>query len=124
MKKLAGLITGLLLTVATFAQSGVTFTDASSAYDKTKATSFNFTLTEKYTTADIKGVASYYENYFSTTLNDSNPKLTKVKLTIVGENEMSRKVILRFFVGLEVKTISVNGVEMDRDEFVKKYIAL
>ena len=124
MKKFVGLLTGLLLTVATFAQSGVSFNDASSDYDKTKTSTFNFTFDSKYSADDINTNAAYYESYFSTETTADGSKGTKVKIAVVGENEMSRKIILRLFVALDVKTINVNGVEMGRDEFIKKYVAL
>jgi hypothetical protein len=45
-----------------------------------------------------------------------------VKISLVDDNEMARRVITRFFISLEVKTINVNGNEIQLDEFIKTYI--
>jgi Zn-dependent M28 family amino/carboxypeptidase len=122
MKKLLGLAAGLLFTAMSFAQSNVVFTDASATYDKATTTSFNFIFSPAYAADDIKSNASYYTSYFTLTLEEAGTAGYKVNIKLVEDNEMARRVILRLFTSLDVKEINAGGTQIERDEFVEKYI--
>lgn len=123
MKKILGLAAGMLLTIATFAQGGVTFLDANATYDKTKVTSFNFEFSPEFTVEQINKAAAFYTSYFTVT-PVASPVGTKVTVKLVEDNEMSRRVITRFFVTLEVQKILVNGESILTSDFAAKYLML
>lgn len=122
MKKILGLVAGLVLTAFTFGQSTASFTDATADYDKATATTFHFIFAPIHAKEAIKEVASSYESYFSVVTEDYGTAGNKVTIKLVEDDEMARRVILRLFVSLEITAINVNGTDIDREEFVKKYI--
>ncbi len=122
MKKILGLVAGLLLTAFTFAQSTVTFTDAEADYKKETATEYNFIFAPVHTKEAIKEVAGYYESYFTVATEDYGSAGNKVNIKLVEDTEMARRVILRLLVSLDVKAVNVNGTEIDRNDFVQQYI--
>ncbi|MEO9532825.1 MAG: hypothetical protein ABJG68_17525 [Crocinitomicaceae bacterium] len=121
MKKFLGLATGLLLTVFTMAHHGVAFNDASSDYDKAATTEFNFTMDSNFSLDDINSTAAFYTDYFTVTTAENGEGHT-VTFTLAQDDEMSRRVITRFFVSLEVTEIDVNGEHMEVNHFVMTYI--
>ena len=121
MKKILGLAAGLLLTAVTFAQSGVKFNDAGDNYDKTVTTSFHFDFNTDYTSEDITKASTYYEAYFTVETADNGNGNT-VTITLVEDNDMSRRVITRFFISLQVEQISAAGTDLSTDEFMSTYI--
>jgi len=122
MKKILGLVTGLFLTVATIAQTGVTFDDAKDGYNKTTTTVFNFTFPSSYTVESINKVAAFYPTYF--TVTPTTGEGVNVVIKLIEDNEMARRVITRFFIGMEIREISVNGTSMELQNFMEKYIML
>lgn len=122
MKKILGIVAALILTVSTFGQSTVTFTDASPSYNKTTTTSFNFMFSAIHKAEDIQSNATYYESYFKVTVTSAGAAGNTVNITLVDDNEMARRVILRLLVNLDVKTINVNGAEVERNDFMTTYI--
>ncbi|WP_027420918.1 hypothetical protein [Crocinitomix catalasitica] len=122
MKKILGLITAVFFVAISFAQSGVSFKDASTDYNKSTATSFHFAFNDKYTAEDIKSSAEYYESYFSVTTTPNSANGTDVTIKLVNDNEMARRVITRLFVSLEVDSINVNGKELEQQTFMDTYI--
>lgn len=123
MKKIVGLVAGLFLTVATFAQSGVKFNDAQTGYDKTTAQTFNFTLGSQYTVEQINKTAAFYPSYFTVTTSPATEG-TAVAITLVEDNEMARRVVSRFFISLECDNVNVNGTDMPLMDFMAQYITL
>lgn len=113
---------GILFTAMSFAQSNVAFSDATTTYDKAATTSFNFVFSPAYSAEDIKDKASYYTSYFTLSVETIGSAGNKVNIKLVEDNEMSRRVILRLFTSLDVKQINAAGEQMERDEFMKKYI--
>ncbi len=124
MKKILGLAAGLFLTAMTFAQSGVTFSDASDSYDKATTTSFNFVFNSDYSVEDIDKAATYYTSYFTVATAANGADGNTVKIDLVEDNDMSRRVITRFFISLEVEQITVSGTDMTVDEFMSTYIMM
>ena len=67
MKKVLVLLVGLLLSVSTFANGVVTYTDAETADSAKISGVFNFSFDPNYSIADITKTANYYTNYFTVT---------------------------------------------------------
>ena len=121
MKKILGLALGLMISAFTFAQSPATFTDAGVDYDKATTTAFHFNLDETISHNDINTNSSYYTDYF-TVVATHNGTGHDITITLIQDDEMSRKVIHRFFVSLQVSSINVEGNEVDMDPFMDTYI--
>ena len=120
-KKILGLILGLFLTVTTFANGGVTYTDAATAEKAKTEGVFNFEFDSHFTVESIKKAATYYESYFSVTPVKSETGVN-VLIKLIEDNDMARRVVTRFFVSLEVKEITVNGAAISVDDFIAKYV--
>lgn len=122
MKKILGLVAALMITAITFAQSTVTFKDATPSYNKLATMKFNFTFSAIHKAEDIKSSAAYYESYFTVTVTPAGDAGNTVTIALVEDNEMARRVILRLLVNLDVKMINVNGTDLERNDFMTKYI--
>lgn len=123
MNKILGLAVGLLLTSLTFAHQGVIFTDATDNYKKEDVTTFHFSMGENFTADQIDKTASYYTNYFTTSVAANAEGGHNLSFTLVEDTDIARKVIMRFFVSLEVSEIIVNGKTLELDTFISDYIA-
>lgn len=121
MKKILGLATGLLLTAATFAQSGVTFTDATDGYNKLTAKEFHFVFDNDVTLEKINTNSTYYTDYYTVTATQGASTIDVV-ITLKEDTEMARRVVSRFFVSLEIRQITVNGKEYEIQEFTSTYL--
>jgi len=121
MKKLLGLVLGMFLTISTFANGGVTYTDASNAEKSKTDGVFNFSFDSDFSLEDINKTAKYYTNYF-TVVPVKTENGINVTIKLVEDNEMARRVVNRFFVSLEVKEINVNGTNVPVEQFVTKYV--
>lgn len=121
MKKILGLALGLMISAFTFAQSPATFSDAVSGYDKATTTTFHFNLDETITNEAINMYSVYYVDYF--TIDAIAATIGHdIVITLVQDDEMSRKVIQRFFASLPVNAIGVNGTDVDLSDFMLTYI--
>lgn len=123
MKKILGLAVGLMMTALTFGQATATFLDATAGYNKSTATSFNFVFSPAHAESDIKNNATYYESYFKVAVSSAGSAGNNVKITLVEDNEMARRVILRLLVSLDINAVNVNGESYERNDFISKYIA-
>ncbi len=121
MKKLLGLVLGMFLTVTTFANGGVTYSDASTAEKSKTEGVFNFSFDSEFTLEEINKTAKYYTSYFTVTPVKTENGIN-VTIKLVDDNEMARRVVNRFFVSLEVKEINVNGTKVPTEQFVTKYV--
>jgi hypothetical protein len=121
MKKILGLVLGLFLTVATFANGVVTYSDAATAEKSKTEGAFNFQFDSNFTVEDINKTANYYTSYFTVTpITSENGISVLIKLT--DDNEMARRIVTRFFVSLDVREISVSGEVVSIDDFIAKYV--
>ncbi|MGV6860391.1 MAG: hypothetical protein ACWA41_01400 [Putridiphycobacter sp.] len=121
MKKLLGVVLGLILSVSALAGGGVTYNDVNTA-EKSKAEGvFTFAFDSNFTLEEINKTAQYYTSYFSVSPVKSENGFT-VTIKIIEDNEMSRRVVTRFFVSLEVKEIMVSGASIGVEDFVSKYV--
>ena len=123
MKKLLGLFAGLLLTFSVSAQN-VEFTDAGEAYNKKETLSFNFNFDNTYSAESLKETGTYYTNYFATEVMENEDKSHNVKITLNEESEMGRRVIMRYFVTLEVGKIKAGATEYSTEDFMIQFIQL
>ena len=123
MKKLLGLVAALVLSIGAFAQT-VEFTDAGEDYNKKETLSFNFLFDNTYTLAGLTETGSYYTNYFVTTVNENEDKSYGVNITLNEESEMGRRVIMRYFVSLEVAKIKAGVTEYSTEDFMIQFIQL
>lgn len=123
MKKILGVIAGLMLTVATFAQSNVTFKDASADYKKASVSEFHFAFASAITLDEINKAAVFYTDYFTVTPVASATG-HDVTIKLVEDTEMNRRIVMRFFVTMSISSISVNGTDMSLQDFVNEYIML
>lgn len=123
MKKLLGLITALVLSIGSFAQS-VEFTDAGEAYNKKETLSFNFLFDDTYAATDLTETGTYYTNYFSTVIAENEDKSHSVAITLNEESEMGRRVIMRYFVSLEVANIKAGVTDYSTEDFMIQFIQL
>ena len=125
MEKVLGLVAGLMMTAFTFGQSTITFTDVTDSYDKKATTSFNFIFSAAHTAEDIKWIAeAYYERYFTVTVIDAGDSGNTVKIRLVEDNEMARLAIMRLLINLDIKSVGVNGTDVERNEFMTTYIVV
>ncbi len=124
MKKILSLVAGLMITALTFGQSTISFTDASADYDKTATTSFNFVFSPIHSAEDIQSNAAYYESYFAVTVTAAGSAGNTVNITLVEESEMARRVIMRLLVNLEINSVGVNGLDVERNDFMTEYIMI
>jgi len=120
-KKVLGLFVAMFLTIATYANGIVTYADGASAEKSKTEGVFNFSFDSNFTVENINKTAKYYISYF-TVEPSASEKGTAVKIKLVEDNAMSRRVITRFFVSMEVKEIIVNGKAVSLDEFIAKYV--
>ena len=121
MKKILGLAFGLFLSVMTFAQSHVSFNDANDSYDKAATTEFHFTFDASFTAEDLNKSASFYTDYFAVAVTNEASGFN-VTITLVQDDEMSRRVISRYLVSNSVQEIAANGQNLTLDEFMGEYI--
>ncbi|UKN01225.1 hypothetical protein K6119_15965 [Paracrocinitomix mangrovi] len=121
MKKILGLAFGLMLGAFTFAQSPVTFTEDMANYDKNTTTVFHFNFDETISESSINDNAGYYTDYFTIDAVADNGQ-HNVTITLIQDDAMSRKVIHRYLASLQVQTVSVDGTDVPREEFMQTYI--
>ncbi len=124
MKKILGLAAALMMTVLSFGQATVSFNDATEGYDKTATTNFNFIFSPAHDAEQIKTNAGYYESYFTVAITPAGSVGNNVTISLMKDNEMGRRIVERLFVSLDVKAVNVNGDEVERHDFVVKYIAV
>jgi hypothetical protein len=123
MKKILGLAFSLMLTAMAFAQSGITFNDAQDGYDKAATTVFHFTFDSSFNTDNLNTTGTYYTDYFTVEATAENNG-SNVVITLIQNDEMSRKVIMRYMVTNKVESVEVNGESLTLDEFMGTYIML
>lgn len=88
------------------------------AAEKSKG-NFEFQLPATATAEAVSEKASYYTQYFTVEFNE---KTKKAKIKMVQDDSRSRRVIVRFLVSNEIRTVSMEGKDYLVDEFYKQYI--
>lgn len=80
---------------------------------------FTFVLPESTVEADIKKSAEYYTDYFTVNYNGNS----KVAIIKMKENTPSaRRVIVRFLLSSDVKSIDFQGKEHSINDFYEKFL--
>lgn len=124
MKKILGLALGLMIGALSYSQNApAKFAENMSQYDKAATTVFHFNLDQSITEAAIDDAASYYTDYFTVVSTASNNG-HDVAITLVQDDEMSRKVIHRFLVTLQIQNVNVGGSDVPVTDFMDTYINL
>ena len=121
MKKILGIVLGMFLTVATFANGVVTYSDAATAEESKTEGVFNFQFDGNFTVEEINKTANYYTSYFTVTPVASADGIS-VLIKLNDDNEMARRIVTRFFVSLDVREITVEGSVVSIDDFIAKYV--
>jgi len=121
MKKLLGLVLGLFLTVSTFANGIVTYSDSKTSEIAKTSGVFNFSFDSQFSLDDINKASAYYTSYFLVTSVTTGENIS-VNINLAIDNQMSRRIVTRFFVTLSVKSIMVDGKEIQIDKFIETYV--
>ncbi len=68
---------------------------------------------------DVIDRAQYYTKYFTV---NYNPSSGETIITMVENSERSRAIIRRFFVANDLRTVVVEGAQLDLETFQEKYL--
>lgn len=118
MKKLIVLTLVSLATVFSYGQKIATATPE--ALQKAKASGVVvFTVPADITAAEVDGVKNYYKEYFTTTLDEKKHELT---ITLIKTDEMSKQVINRLMVSLDIRDYKIGSDELSFDEVFEKFL--
>jgi hypothetical protein len=121
MKKILGVLFGLFLTTTIYANGVVVYSDVNNAEKAKTEGVFNFKFDTSFKLEDINKTAKYYTSYFTVKPVKVDDGFN-VKISLVDDNEMARRVVTRFFVSLNVKEIMVNEKPIPIDDFVAKFV--
>lgn len=118
MKKLIVLTLVSLATVFSYGQKIATATPE--ALQKVKSSGVVvFGVPADITAAEVDGVKNYYKEYFTTTLDEKKHELT---ITLIKTDEMSKQVINRLMVSLDIRDYKIGSDELSFDEVFEKFL--
>jgi hypothetical protein len=80
---------------------------------------FEFTFPTQITKENIQQSAQFYTSYF--TVNFSEPT-HKVTISMIENNSLNRRIIMRFLATNNISTISIEGTSISTQEFYEKYL--
>jgi hypothetical protein len=118
MKKLIVLTLVSLASVFSYGQKVATATPEALQKAKTSGV-IVFGVPADITAAEVDGVKNYYKQYFTTTLDEKKHEIT---LTLINNDEMSKQVVNRLMVSLDIRDYKVDGSELSFDEVFEKYL--
>ena len=125
MKNILGLAFGLMIAALSFGQSSpAKFSENMSSYDKTKTTAFHFAIDQSIKEETIKSNTVYYTDYFTVDIAAASGGGHNITITLTSNDELSRKVVERYFISMEIKNINVDGTDMPVHDFMTKYVVL
>jgi len=116
------LIAVIGLSTVSFAQDG---SNSATAQSKTQLASakesgmFTFVMPSTLTAEEVTKNSKYYVHYFTTEFNASTKE---VKLKMVANDEMGRRVITRFLASCGVQNVIVDGNTMITEDFFNSYL--
>lgn len=122
MKKILGLAFGLMIGAFAFSQSPVSFAEDLNNYSKATASEYHFTMDQSITAESITQNAQYYTDYFTVSSSAVAGGGNEVKISIVQDDAIARKVIMRYLVQFDIQAVNVAGSEMPLTEFMDTYI--
>lgn len=121
MKKILGLAFGLMIGSFVFGQSTISFSEDLNTYNKANVSEYHFLFDSSISDQAITDNAQYYTDYFTVTQTGTQSG-TNVTITLLQDDEISRKVIQRYFTQFQVPTINVGSNEVDLVDFMSQYI--
>lgn len=121
MKKIFGIILGLMLSINAFSHGKVIFTDTKDPAAAKELGVFHFQLDENFTLEEINRVKAFYTEYFNVTFTALETG-ANITITLIDNTESSRRIIHRFFSSLEVNAIDIMGTDVSTDDFMRKFI--
>lgn len=109
----------LVVVLSAFAASAQKSASISSELIETGNTKgkYVFTLAPDVTAAQVDKVKGYYTTYFTVNYSESKHEAT---ITVTNDDEMSRRVILRFLSSLGMNTVNVDGTDKPLDKFYEE----
>lgn len=113
MKKILLVLVVVLAGFAASAQKSAAV--SSKALETGKTTGkYLFVLPADITSKQVDDVKGYYKDYFTINFNEMKHEATVV---LSKNEEMNRRVILRFLSSLGMRTVTVEGTDRTLDEF-------
>ncbi|MFN3342750.1 MAG: hypothetical protein ACK40M_08645 [Flavobacteriales bacterium] len=121
MKKLLSTLVFVLIATFGFSQN-LTATGGSAALGKAKASTgvFEFTATG-LDIASINQNAKTYASWFTVAAKEGKGSIS-LSITMHKNESQTRRVMHRYFVTLNVQTVTVDSTEMKVEDFVEKYL--
>lgn len=103
----------------TFAQQ-VAKVNSLEKYNKEKFSDvFTFELTEKVSKEKVLETAKYYTKYFSASFDERSNTVT---LKMNSQDWQNRHIMRRFFAGMGIEEVNMEGTPVKTDDFFKEYV--
>lgn len=80
---------------------------------------FTFELTEKVSKETVQETAKYYTKYFSASFDERSNAVT---LKMNNQDWQNRHIMRRFFAGMGIQEVNVEGTPIKTDDFFKEYV--
>jgi hypothetical protein len=119
MKKLFFLLLTVIVTSVGFAQTASVAGNAETMKESVKSGTFQFTMPESVTAAEIERTKKFYVDYFTVEYN-AQSRLLKVKM--VNNDAESRRVVTRLLVSNGISEINFDGKSYRITEFYDAYM--
>jgi len=89
-------------------------------YNKDKFSDvFAFELTEKVSKETVLEAAKYYTKYFSASFDE---RTNTVTLKMNNQDWQNRHIMRRFFAGMGIEEVNMEGTPVKTDDFFKEYV--
>lgn len=113
MKKILLVLVVVLAGFAASAQKSAAVSSKSLETGKSTG-KYLFAFPADITAKQVDDVKAYYKDYFTVGFNEMKHEAT---VTLTKNEEMNRRVILRFLSSLGMRNVNVEGTEKTLDEF-------
>jgi hypothetical protein len=113
MKKIVLVLVVVLSALAASAQKSASATTKAVETGRTTGT-FLLALPADVTSAQVDKVKGYYKEYFAVNYNETKHEAT---IVLTKNEQMNRRVIIRFLGALGVQAVTVDGKEKTLEEF-------
>jgi len=122
MKKLFSAILLLLASTASIGQT-VEYTDLSTANEAKLNGVFHFNFDAHFTADALDKASAFYTKQFKVDYVKTSTGHSAT-ITILTDDNLSRKILERYFATLGVQKINVDGAELDMRPFLFKFVML
>lgn len=122
MKKIYSLIFGLLLSVAVIGQN-VSYNDISNPNEAKLNGVFHFSFDSQFTLESLTKASAFYTEHF-TALYTQTPDGFDATITILTTDQLSRRVLERYFATLGIQKIDIGGSALETRAFLMKFVML